>query len=254
MKTPFPGMDPYLEHRALWPDVHNSLITAIRDAIVPLVAPNYYVGVESRAYVIRADGDAYLGRPDVAIISPIATQPSSSTKTLTSDVSVLEVDLLAEEEVNHYYLEVRSVHTNELVTVIELLSPANKIDIRGRRDYSYKRSQILVSLSNLVEIDLLRIGRPMPTRQRIESDYRILLNRGWIRGKGQLYAFNLPTPIPEFPLPLLPDDTEPLIPLNQIVHDLYTRARFDLRIDYSQMPSPPLSKENEAWIQQLLAA
>jgi len=39
-------MDPYLEHPALWPDVHNSLIAAIRDALVPLVAPRYYVVIE----------------------------------------------------------------------------------------------------------------------------------------------------------------------------------------------------------------
>ncbi|MBP8949137.1 MAG: DUF4058 family protein [Candidatus Promineofilum sp.] len=26
MRSPFSGMDPYLEHPSLWPDVHNSLI------------------------------------------------------------------------------------------------------------------------------------------------------------------------------------------------------------------------------------
>jgi hypothetical protein len=26
MRPPFPGMDPWLEHPALWPDVHNRLI------------------------------------------------------------------------------------------------------------------------------------------------------------------------------------------------------------------------------------
>ena len=29
MRPPFPGMDPWLEHPAIWPDVHNRLITAI---------------------------------------------------------------------------------------------------------------------------------------------------------------------------------------------------------------------------------
>ena len=29
MTTPFPGMDPYLEHPALWEDVHTRLIVAI---------------------------------------------------------------------------------------------------------------------------------------------------------------------------------------------------------------------------------
>ena len=35
LRSPFPGMDPYLEHPALWPGVHQSLITYLRDALVP---------------------------------------------------------------------------------------------------------------------------------------------------------------------------------------------------------------------------
>lgn len=46
-------MDPYLEHPALWPDVRNSLIAAIRDALAPLVAPRYYVGLERRTYLLQ---------------------------------------------------------------------------------------------------------------------------------------------------------------------------------------------------------
>jgi hypothetical protein len=39
----FPGMDPYLEHPSLWPDVHNSLIIAVRDTLAAQLAPRYYV-------------------------------------------------------------------------------------------------------------------------------------------------------------------------------------------------------------------
>ena len=45
-------MNPYLEHPSPWTDVHNRLITAIRDAVVPLVAPDYYVGLEWRTYLL----------------------------------------------------------------------------------------------------------------------------------------------------------------------------------------------------------
>src|SRR5215468_6146658 len=48
MKSPFPGMDPYLEHPSLWPDVHNRLITAVADDLSERVAPRYYVGLERR--------------------------------------------------------------------------------------------------------------------------------------------------------------------------------------------------------------
>lgn len=254
MKMPFPGMDPYLEHRGLWPDVHNRLITTLADALTPLVAPNYYIGVESRAYIMKTEGGYLLGGPDVSVISP-TNLPSSQGRTIPSDdVAVLDVEVLVDEEVSHYYLEVRSTHTDELVTAIELLSPVNKVDSNGRLEYEQKRRQVMASLTNYIEIDLLRVGEPLPTSSPVISDYRILVRRGWLRyNKAQLYAFNLPTPIPPFPLPLMPDEEEPLVPLNDIVHDLYTRARFDLRIDYNKLPTPPLSETNISWIKQLLA-
>ncbi|MBK8431789.1 MAG: DUF4058 family protein [Chloroflexi bacterium] len=256
MNTPFPGMDPYLEHPSLWPDVHNRLITALADAISPTIAPNYYVGVESRAYVMAPEGDEFLGRPDLAIASPIPInpQPSYAQPVAVADLSVLEVEFPYGEEINHYYLEIRTAPNHELVTVVELLSPVNKIDPRGRRDYEDKRAEIISSQTSLVEIDLLRAGQPLPLSKQVLSDYRLVINRGWKGRRGQLYAFNLANPIPAFPLPLLPQDTEPLIPLNEVLHALYGRARFDLRIDYRQPPIPPLTPAQAEWASQLLAA
>lgn len=247
-------MDPYLEHRALWPDVHNRLITALADTLTPLVAPDYYVGVESRTYVMRPDGDHFLGRPDLSIVSPVGTLPSQAAAKPATDVAVLEVDLDVGEEISHYYLEIRSVRNDLLITVIELLSPVNKSDPRGRLEYLNKRADVLFSLTSLVEIDLLRAGEPMPIQQTVTSDYRILVHRGWRRTKASLYAFNLPAAIPAFPLPLQPHQAEPLIPLNDVVHDLYSRARFDLRINYNEPPPPPLTDEQAAWVRKILAS
>ena len=52
MPSPFPGMDPYLEHPALWPDVHHGLIEALRNALAPLLRPRYRIAVEERVYEI----------------------------------------------------------------------------------------------------------------------------------------------------------------------------------------------------------
>ncbi|MCB0159727.1 MAG: DUF4058 family protein, partial [Caldilineaceae bacterium] len=68
MKTPFPGTDPYLEHPSLWPDVHNSLIAAIRDALSPMVAPKYYISLERRAHLLTPDDIVFIGRPDLAVV------------------------------------------------------------------------------------------------------------------------------------------------------------------------------------------
>ncbi|HSH02753.1 MAG TPA: DUF4058 family protein [Anaerolineae bacterium] len=253
MKSPFPGMDPYLEHHALWPDVHNSLITALRDVLAPLVAPHYYVGVESRAYVMKHDGDHFLGRPDVSVIGDggQASRPSVPA-VVTDEVAFLEVELPIWDEVDHYYLEVRAVRTDELVTLIEVLSPVNKVSRAGRGEYLQKRQDVLQSQTNLIEIDLLRSGEPMPLNQQVVSDYRILVSPGWLRRKAHLYAFNLPMLIPSFPLPLMPDEEQPMIHLNDILHQLYERARFDLRLDYGVAAVPPLGAKYDVWFNELI--
>jgi len=41
MASPFPGMDPYLENPALWPNVHGRLIVAIADALSSKILPKH---------------------------------------------------------------------------------------------------------------------------------------------------------------------------------------------------------------------
>ncbi len=144
------------------------------------------------------------------------------------------------------------MQTHDLITVIELLSPVNKSDPRGRTDYQEKRREILYSATSYIEIDLLRAGEPLSIHPKMVSDYRILVSRGWKRRRMQLYLFNLSTPLPDIPLPLLPQDAEPFIPLNQILHETYTRARFDLQIDYKTTAVPPLSPAQEEWAKKLI--
>ncbi|MCA9969400.1 MAG: DUF4058 family protein [Anaerolineales bacterium] len=177
MKTPFPGMDPYLEHHTIWPDVHNRLIIALADELSPVVAPNYYIGVESRAYVIKPEGDQFLGRPDISIVAPFGAMPATAVA-LPVGAEVAEVEMPAPDEISHYYLEVRSVHSHELITLIELLSPVNKIDAEGRLMYMRQRYETLASCTSLIEIDLLRAGEPLPPQSKTPSYYRTLVSRG----------------------------------------------------------------------------
>lgn len=250
MKTPFPGMDPYLEHPSLWQDVHNSLIAAIRDDLSAKVAPRYYVGLERRAYLVSPDDIVLVGRPDIALIPTGSFQPRRVLP--LADVAVLEVDVPMTDEIGENFLEIHEVKTGELITIIELLSPANKLMGQGRKEYEEKRAHIFRTRTNLVEIDLLRAGEPMPVIGKpVHSDYRVLVSRGSQRPRARLYAFNLRQPIPVFHIPLLPGDTEPEIDLGQVLHALYQRARFDLRLDYTVPPVPPLSEEDAQWATEL---
>src|SRR5687768_8054447 len=76
MPSPFPGMDPYLEHPDLWPDVHHGLIEALREFLAPLLRPKYRVAIEKRTYFAEPEGLALVGRPDLGVVS--GSEPGSA--------------------------------------------------------------------------------------------------------------------------------------------------------------------------------
>ena len=64
------------------------------------------------------------------------------------------------EEHREHYLVLRDRGKNELVTVIEVLSPTNKLPgSDGNKEYTQKRERLLNSHVNFIEIDLLRGGQ-----------------------------------------------------------------------------------------------
>ncbi|MBT9311591.1 DUF4058 family protein [Leptothoe kymatousa] len=249
MKNPFPGMNPYLEHSALWHQVHNRLIVAIADAITPQVAPKYRVSIEERIYTSVEEG-LLVGIADVAVGSSQAKTPTQTMATATKPIPV-QVPVPA--EVTERFLEVRLTQSGDIVCVIEVLSPKNKRSGTGRETYQTKRQKILQSQTNLIEIDLLRVGEPMPVLATIEAPYRILVSRGHSRPAADLYAFGLTEPLPNIPIPLLTDDAEPVVELQDVLNDIYTRARFDLSIDYTQPLKPSLPEAENIWIQGILS-
>jgi hypothetical protein len=247
-------MDPWLEHPAIWADVHNRLIAAIADELVPRVAPRYYVGVEQHTYTAAPAEVVLVGQPDVAVGRRGAvdlTQESAEVE--QTAVGVLDVEVPSEGHIEEWYLEIHEVERAKLVTSIEILSPFNKVHKKGRRDYLKKRRRVLESLTNLIEIDFLRAGEPMPLEHTPpRSDYRILVRRGVNHPKAKLFVFGVRQPIPVIPIPLLPEDDAPLLDLGAVLHALYDRARFDLRLKYAKPPYPPLSDETMAWARTIL--
>jgi hypothetical protein len=262
MPNPFPGMNPYLERRDIWPDVHAALIVAIRDALAPQVEPRYYVAVEQRTYILPVEDGEQIIRLDVAVIAttPVRADPSvcpivvatETAMATETTVEITTVTLPLYERVRESYLEIRDAETHEVVTVIEVLSPSNKVPGQGRLEYEAKRRQVLMTLTSLVEIDLLRAGEPMPMKPVPKSYYRILVRRGWEGNKGIVYAFGLRHPIPEIPVPLRQGEKEAKLNLNPLLSDIYDRARYHLRLNYRQPPDPPLPPDDLAWVQKIL--
>ena len=254
MPSPFPGMNPYLEHPDRWSTVHNRLIVAIADALTPQLLPKYQVDIEKRVYEVIGANSLLIGRPDVTVQRPRLTDASASggSAVSISPSEPVKVSVPMLEEVKEAYLEIKEAATQVVITAIEILSPSNKRG-DGRQKYEQKRHQILSSRTHLVEIDLLRDGNPLPTFGiGLQSHYRILVSRSSTRPIADLYAFNLADPIPSFCLPLQGGDKEPKVQLQALLNDVYTRSDYDYFIDYTTDPLPSLSENEQTWIDGLL--
>lgn len=250
----FPGMNPYLEHPSLWANVHLLLIAEIHNYLGPILRPKYRVAVEVRVYEDDGEQSLLVGIPDVTIKdSLITSNPSSKIAVLEPETKPVNVNVPVPIAIKQGYLEVREVASKKVITAIEILSPANKNSGKGRESYCQKRLNIFGSQTNLVEIDLLRNGEPLPMYNNLsETHYRILISRGNTRPKADLYAFNMQHKIPVFPLPLKAEDSEPLIDLNILLNSIYDKGSFDLDIDYSKNPTPPLTENDLDWLHKLM--
>jgi Protein of unknown function (DUF4058) len=254
MPSPFPGMNPYLEHPELWLEVHHRLITAIADAIAPAIRPKYRAAIEKRTYLSSGEDTILVGIPDVSIYSQrLSTKENATTITLPVQFGAIAVTIPMPQEVRQGYIEIREVETGDVIAAIEVLSPTNKRAGKGRKVYESKRRQVLSSPTHLIEIDLLRGGKSMQILNPIpQTDYRILISRENCRPQAQLYAFSIRQEIPKFLLPLQPGDSEPVVDLQNLLMGVYDRAGFDLAINYNLEPLPPLKKEDRVWADALL--
>jgi hypothetical protein len=258
MPSPFPGMDPYLEQPTFWSSFHSRLIVALADTLAPQLRPRYYVEVETRTYTDIPDGSELLvGIPDAVVLS----NKQSSTETagtegaaIATQSSPQQVVLPMPTEIRERYLEVREVGSDAVITVVELLSPKNKRQGKGRDVYEDKRQLILGSASHLVEIDLQRGDAPLPIQGSVQlAHYRVLVSRAEKRPQADLYTVTVREPLPRFPLPLKAPEESVLVDLSEIFQGVYDRASYDLRIDYRESPPPPpFSVEDQEWIQELL--
>lgn len=253
--SPFPGMDPWLEHLSLWGEVHFRLIAALASYLSPLLAPHYYVAVGTHTYITTAPQAPSTRVPDVAIVETkpggIVQATAPATGVATAEPVMVEVSVADTEE--EAYLEIREPISGDVITALEVLSPLNKRPGAGREKYLRKRSEIFATYTHLVEIDLLRAWPPMPLASTSPtSHYRILVRRGEEGSQARLYAFNLPDPIPRFLLPLQAGDAEPVIDLGQLLQQIYREASYRQRLNYAVSPVPALNAAEKQWAHQIL--
>jgi hypothetical protein len=247
-------MDPYLEHPALWPDVHAKLISEMQTYLNRLIRPKYVACVESRVYVSGGDDP---GRtviiPDIRIEGRKNRShlPVRSTKSATATIEPTVVPVLIDEEIEETYLSIQEPVSAKVVTVIEVLCPANKIrNAEGRKSFLKKRRDVMLSDAHWVEVDLLRAGERDPATT--PSDYRAIVVRGNRHGRGNCYLISLRQPLPEIGIPLKGKDPDVALDLGAVLEVAYDAAGYDARVDYTRPPVPPLSPADEKWANQLL--
>jgi Protein of unknown function (DUF4058) len=255
MPSPFPGMDPYLESPVIWPDVHHELISQIRSALNPRLRPNYVARVELRVYNTDQDDPGIeVIVPDVRIEEAVHTAPKKARHANGATTALVEPEIIPysmDEEIKEARLEIRHRKSGTLVTIIEVVSPANKIrGAYGRESFMDKRRAARESKVNWVEIDLLRAGAPSVAFLK-PSDYRVLMYRAGER-KGRYWRIDLRQPLPAVGIPLRGKDPDAPLELGKVLAAAYDHAAYDLSIDYRAEPEPPVCKEDRAWAHQLL--
>jgi hypothetical protein len=244
-------MNPYLEQERVWHDFHERFMPAAADLLAAQVDPNYVVRIDERLYVheLPASTGTFLGRADVAV-----TRPPESTGR-RDDTAVLEaptqVGLPRVDVERLSFVEVRDRESWQVVTVLELLSPANKYAGPDREQYLAKRAQILSSPAHFIELDLLRGGPRLPLEGLADCDYYALVSRSEDRPRAGVWPIRLRDRLPILPVPLRAPDADARLDLQAVLHRVYDAARYQTYI-YRGQPSPRLSAADAAWAHQLI--
>jgi hypothetical protein len=245
-------MNPYLEQDDVWHDFHEKLMPAIAEQLVAQVRPNYIVKIDEHIYVHEHPLEAsrrLLGRADIGLAeSGLIRGGHVLAGVLEAPVRVqvpaLDVERLA-------YVEIRDRRNRELITVIEVLSPANKRPGPDRDQYMSKRQELLGSRVHLVEIDLLRGGTPMPLDDRPACSYSILVSRMEDRPGAAFWPLGLRDTLPTIPVPLRPPDGAAGLDLQAALHRIYDASGYEDYL-YTGSPEPPLGPSDRLWAETMV--
>ncbi|HSI37316.1 MAG: DUF4058 family protein [Phycisphaerae bacterium] len=255
MKSPFPGMDPYLERH--WEDVHTRLIGYVADALQPQLSEDLIARMEEKVYV-EDESEIRLRRPDVRIVeNPTPWQPSAGD----SATAVVDEPVLLEpvgDPIRERNVVIYDSAGHRIVTAIEILSPWKKSPGKAVQAYLDKREKYVNSEMNLVEIDLIRTGDwtsmigPYLVPEKARTTYRVTVVQPEARGP-LLYPISIRAKLPRIKVPLRPQDAPAVLDLQELIDKAYVMGRYH-HIDYARPPTPPFAPVEHAWAEQVLKA
>jgi Protein of unknown function (DUF4058) len=260
MAGPFPGMDPYIECQNSWSDFHNRLIAEIGNALGAQLPDAYVARVDERIEVANSDGPNGVSyRPDVLVArqeKPAkGSRGTGSGAVITLEPRLIDVSFQDPEEIRHTWLEIRRLPSMELITVVEVLSPANKTGM-GRQEYLEKRQELQAKKINVVEIDLLIGGLRVPMKEPLRNgDYFAIVARGHKLPTAEVYSWSVRDRLPAIPIPLRPPDSDVPINLEELVGRVYSLGRYNLTLRHDEaLPDAMaafLHPDDQTWVEEI---
>lgn len=219
MPSPFPGMDPYIERPAIWPDFHQHIVVCISRALLPLVRPRYVTLIQHRRFV---EGPPW-----------------------------------REERRQSYVRIIRPTAENRAVTVIEVLGPDNKRAGPARTSYLQQREEFWGRGANLVEIDLLRAGEPtvrVPSDRLTTArpwHYLIATTRHW-PARQEVYAVPLNHHLPRIVVPLAENEPGAVLDLQTAFTRCWDEGPYPELLRYDGPPPGALTPDEVRWCEDIL--
>ena len=221
MPSPFPGMDPYLEEEKLWPAFQHQLVACLHQILLPGLVDRYRARVGQRQYTTE---------------------------------QVLFTSIVREQHVEEF-IEIRQRGDGRLVTLVDVVSPANKLSVAGRQAYLDKRREGKACGASLVELDLVLQGQPTLEYSRDglpDWDYAVTVTKSNQPERHEIYTATLQKRLPRFRLPLAADDRDTVLDLHASFTRCYDQGGFAAQINYKTEPAVPLSVEDRRWLNDLL--
>ena len=216
VRSPFPGMDPYLEAR--WPDVHVALNVYVAEALQRSLPPALRSRVVNQLMVLD-DGRA-AADPAVYVVD------TTAGFSLVTVVELLRADHKVPGPFHDAYLGRLRRYAADRVNVVEvdlLRSPRIGMAVARSALSPSHRTPYLICTHRATD-DPARWGcYPVPLRRRVNP----------------------------VPLPLRPTDPDGTLDLQPLLQRAYAAGRHD-DIDYRLEPVPPLPDGDVDWANDLL--
>jgi hypothetical protein len=256
-KSPFPGMDPYLEPS--WRDVHHSLCTYARDDLQAQLGEGLVARVDERLVVEFSPEQMRSIYPDVLIVQRRGRWGAGTIEPAAGVALAEPIEVEVGEQITEGFIEIIDARSGgKLITVIEFLSLTNKLPGPGRHSYETKQAELALAQVSLVEINLLRSGYPLPwlptgnLPPAARTDYQVVVRRGWDPNKLLIYPLPLRNRLSIIAVPLRRGDPVVTLDLQSLIDRVYKNGAYGVDIDYAKPLDPPLTGDDGQWADRLL--